>query len=142
MRERVLALFKQKGIKRTKPRILVLEYLLRRERPVTAEEMYTSLSEKFRLGLTSIYRTVEQLVSLGVATKQQLSPRLFAYQLCKTTIHHHHIICTECGKTVEIFPEAIEQTLLNIAQKARFYLKSHEISLGGRCFECIERRKA
>jgi len=104
MREHVLALFKQKGIKRTKPRILVLEYLLRRDRSVTVEEMYTSLSEKFRLGLTSVYRAVEQLVELGVASREQLSPKLYAYQLCKTTLHHHHIICTVCGRVEAIQP--------------------------------------
>ena len=142
MREHVLSLFKQKGIKRTKPRVLVLEYLLRRDRPVTVEEMHTSLSEKFRLGLTSVYRAVEQLVELGVASREQLSPKLFAYQLCKTVRHHHHIICTECGKTVEIFPEAIEQLLLDAAQKVHFYLRSHEVSLAGKCSDCIKKEAA
>jgi Fur family ferric uptake transcriptional regulator len=139
MREYVLGLFKQRRIKRTKPRILVLEYLLRRERPVTVEEMYASLSEKFRLGLTSVYRAVEQLVELGVASREQLSPRLFAYQLCKTTVHHHHIVCTECGKIKEIIFSGIEQVLRDEAQRSHFYLKSHEISLSGRCSECVEK---
>jgi Fur family transcriptional regulator, ferric uptake regulator len=139
MREHILALFKQKGIKRTKPRILVLEYLLRRDRPVTVEEMYTTLSEKFRLGLTSVYRSVEQLVELGLASREQLSPKLFAYQLCKTTLHHHHIICTTCGKIDEIQPINLEQLLVDTASKAHFYLKYHELSLRGKCFECTNK---
>lgn len=139
MREHVLGLFKQKGIKRTKPRVLVLEYLLRRDRPVTVEEMHASLSEKFRLGLTSVYRAVEQLVDLGVASREQLSPKLFAYQLCKTTAHHHHIICTECGKIDEVAFSGIEQILGDEAQKAHFYLQGHEIGLKGKCFECVEK---
>lgn len=141
MRESVLALFKQKGIKRTKPRLLVLEYLLRRDRPVTVEEMHASLSEKFRLGLTSVYRAVEQLVDLGVASREQLSPKLFAYQLCKTTSHHHHITCIECGKIEEVLPQGVEQILVDTASRAHFYLKNHEISLSGRCFKCVEKLK-
>jgi len=136
MREHVLALFKQKGIKRTKPRILVLEYLLRRDRSVTVEEMYTSLSEKFRLGLTSVYRAVEQLVELGVASREQLSPKLYAYQLCKTTLHHHHIICTVCGRVEAIQPVNLEQLLINTALKAHFYLSKHELTLYGKCNQC------
>ena len=62
------------------------------------------------------------------------------YRRCSSA-HHHHLVCRNCGKAVEIGPEKIlEDWARDIAAKHGFSETGHELELFGICSECSTTR--
>jgi Fur family ferric uptake transcriptional regulator len=57
------------------------------------------------------------------------------YRLCATG-HHHHLVCTSCGKTVEVEGSAVEKWANTVAKNNGFKKVSHVVELFGLCQKC------
>ena len=57
------------------------------------------------------------------------------YRRCSTQ-HHHHLVCRDCGSTVEISGPAVEQWADAVAAEHGFTQVSHTIEMFGRCGSC------
>ena len=65
---------------------------------VSAQELYQSLVQEVqKIGLTTIYRALTDLVQVGEADSLALADGETKYRNCGTD-HHHHLICRACGK--------------------------------------------
>ena len=49
--------------------------------------------------------------------------------------HHHHLVCTNCGKTVEIESPS-ESWLKGISDKYGFTIERHTLEVFGLCEDC------
>ena len=54
--------------------------------------------------------------------------------------HHDHMICTECGRTIEFFSAELEAIQDSIVAKHRFKPTQHSLRIFGVCAQC-QRRK-
>ncbi|MDO9558679.1 MAG: transcriptional repressor, partial [Syntrophales bacterium] len=50
--------------------------------------------------------------------------------------HHDHLVCRDCGKTVEVADPVIEELQQRLAQSCGFELLDHEMYLYGICENC------
>ena len=57
------------------------------------------------------------------------------YRMCSTG-HHHHIVCRECGATVEVEGPAVERWADQVSAEHGFTDVSHTLELFGRCGDC------
>ena len=57
------------------------------------------------------------------------------YRQC-STVHHHHLVCRNCGRTVEITGAAVEKWTQAVAAEHGFSDVTHTIELVGLCAEC------
>ena len=114
----------------------VLEELSNTDEFVSAQELHQKISVSGKkLGLTTVYRALTEMVEQGLADSLSISDGEMRYRIC-TPEHHHHLICRGCGKTVEFDLPGFEELALRVARENSFTDLSHEIELFGLCNNC------
>jgi Fur family ferric uptake transcriptional regulator len=114
----------------------VLDELSTTEEFVSAQELHQKISQSGKkLGLTTVYRALTEMVEQGLADSLSLSDGEMRYRIC-TPEHHHHLICRVCGKTVEFDLPGFEELAQSVAKQNSFTELSHEIELFGICKDC------
>ncbi|MEL0290880.1 MAG: transcriptional repressor [Aquiluna sp.] len=114
----------------------VLDELSNTEEFVSAQELHQKISQSGKkLGLTTVYRALTEMVEQGLADSLSLSDGEMRYRIC-TPEHHHHLICRVCGKTVEFDLPGFEELAESVAKQNSFTELSHEIELFGICKDC------
>lgn len=137
--------FKRHASRMTAPREAILEFLSRSSKHMSAKEIYTSLQKKYPdIGLSTVYRTLDLLARMGIVTKLLLGDGQNRYEFKSKEIneHHHHLICTTCGKIIN-YSEFLEEELNlvrkteeKLAKKYNFAIQDHNIEFLGICEKC------
>jgi Fur family ferric uptake transcriptional regulator len=103
---------------------------------VSAQQLHQTLKNHgSSIGLATVYRTLADLAQAGDADSLQSNDGEVLYRAC-TNAHHHHLICRECGKTVEIEADRVEKWADEVAQEHGFSEPSHNIDIFGNCAAC------
>jgi Fur family ferric uptake transcriptional regulator len=121
----------------TGPRRAILEVLGKHRHPMTNKEILAALPSA-QCDLATVYRSMHLLQKMGLVQKFDFGDGTARFELVLDTAHghHHHLVCTNCAKVVEIeecFPEALEQ---KIATQNGFQAVSHRLEFFGICPEC------
>ncbi|MGB3413528.1 MAG: transcriptional repressor [Microbacteriaceae bacterium] len=102
---------------------------------VSAQSLHELLeSQGERIGLNTVYRVLSGLVETGDADTINTETETL-FRACSTE-HHHHLICRECGKTVEIEAEPIENWARTVAASFGYTQPEHLIDIFALCAEC------
>jgi Fur family ferric uptake transcriptional regulator len=84
--------------------------------------------------ISTIYRNVEDLQRLGVIVHTHLGHGPATYQLA--SLAHAHLICEECGATIEA-PDDLFRGLARTARtKLGFSIDPRHFAILGRCASC------
>lgn len=103
---------------------------------VSAQELHQEiLANGKKLGLTTVYRALTELVLGGEADALNAEDGETKYRNC-TPKHHHHLICRRCGQTEEFELPDFELETERIARSHGFKDLSHSIELFGICRKC------
>ena len=90
----------------------VLEQLSNTAEFVSAQELHQKISQSGKkLGLTTVYRALTEMVEQGLADSLSISDGEMRYRIC-TPEHHHPLICWVCGKTAEFDMPGSEEPAL------------------------------
>ncbi|MFO7979798.1 MAG: Fur family transcriptional regulator [Candidatus Aminicenantes bacterium] len=141
--------FRGSGSRWTAPREAILNLLSRTSKHLSAKEIYQSLFRIYPgIGLTTVYRTLDILEKMGYLNKIPLGTGENKYELITNSEekHHHHLICTQCGKVIDYTDfveeelELINKTEQRLKKKHGFKITDHNFEFYGICKECQERR--
>ncbi len=128
---------RSKNMKRSEQRQLILEVFLKTEKHLAAEELYELVKKKNpSVGYATIYRTMKLFSDAGLCRELRGEDGIARYEHLYKHEHHDHLICTECGKIIEIESPEIETLQERIAKKNGFILKKHRLELYGLCRDC------
>jgi Fur family transcriptional regulator, ferric uptake regulator len=128
------------GQRYTTGRRVLIEALVRSERPVTTAELVAS---EPRLSQSTTYRNLAQLEQAGVVRTVIGTDDYSRFELAEelTGRHHHHLVCLNCG-TVEDFdaPRRVEQGLADaiarLSSGTGFRAEAHRLDVLGTCASC------
>ena len=102
----------------------------------SAQELHAILrSRGERIGLTTVYRTLQTLADSGDIDVMRPPGGEHLYRRCSDG-HHHHLVCRSCGKTVEVVGPAVESWADKVAAQHGFSDVSHTLEIFGTCPEC------
>ena len=102
----------------------------------SAQEVHKLMQrEGERIGLTTVYRSLQSLLGEKIVDVLRREDGDAIYRLCGDT-HHHHLVCKNCGITVEIEGGAIEKWAKSVAQEQGFRDVGHTAELFGTCADC------
>ena len=144
--EQVKDLLREKGLKVTSQRLMVLNILSAHgDEHLTVEEIYDLAKEESpEIGLATIYRTVQVLLELHVIEKVTFDDGFARYELngeeTGSGHRHHHAICTQCGKVYSLETDLLDTLEKQVFESLGFEVTDHEVKLYGLCSAC--RRKA
>ena len=88
-----------------------------------------------RVGLTTVYRTLQAMAEAGELDALRNADGETAYRRCSTG-HHHHLVCRSCGRTVEVSGPAVEKWANAVAAEHGFRDVSHDLEIFGTCDNC------
>ncbi len=130
------AVFEGKRLRMSHPRLLIYQELSTSESPMSPQELYQCLIRKQRkIGLTSIYRSLDLFESLGIAFKI-INGSSVKYKFCEMEDHHHHIVCKACGKVVEINFCNISDWSEKVMESTGYQVTDHQLNFYGFCKSC------
>lgn len=139
------AKIKEKGFKLTPQRQVILDAIIRNgKNHMTVEEIYDYVKKDHsEIGLATIYRSVMLLEEIGIITKLNLNDGLSRYQIAHENENHqhHHLICTNCGKIMDVKEDLLEDIENKIEQSYDFKVKNHSLKFFGICEECKNKEK-
>ena len=131
---------KEKGYKLTPQRRAIVDIMINNEgNHLTAEEIYDLVKVDCpEIGLATVYRTIVLLEELGILSKIDLGDNCSRYELVheEESHQHHHLICTSCGKIIEVEDDLLEDLESKIEEKYEFHIKNHSLKFYGICNDC------
>ena len=108
----------------------------------TAQELFAELrSRGDGIGLTTVYRHLNLLAELGTADVVHRADGETQYRLCGAPTdatdagHHHHVVCRECGRSVEVSGPEVENWAERVAVAAGYTEVTHTLEVFGLCPE-------
>ncbi len=122
--------------RRTRQRAALDGLLTGRPEFRTAQELHDELRRRGdRVGLTTVYRTLQSMADVGEVDSIRTADGETAYRRCSTG-HHHHLVCRVCGRTVEVSGPAVETWANAVAEENGFRDVSHDLEIFGTCSTC------
>jgi Fur family ferric uptake transcriptional regulator len=141
--------FKGCGYRLTIPRRIILDVLSNTNEHLSAEEIYMKVHEVYpATGLTTVYRTLELLTRAGIVYKFDFGDGRARYELSdspKGKGHHHHLVCTGCGRIIDYTDfiddeiELLNRTEKGLSEKYHFKITNHLIQFYGLCEDCYKK---
>lgn len=125
------------GSRTTKQRTAVVEVLRELDAFASAKDIHQALQQRqTTVGLTTVYRTLQSLVDINAVDALHMPSGETLYRHCETEHHHHHLVCTMCGRTEEIDGGPIESWAKQMAKSHGYELTGHEAEIFGICTNC------
>jgi Fur family ferric uptake transcriptional regulator len=102
----------------------------------TAQELHGLLAQRGeRVGLATVYRGLQGLVEDGRVDVLRSDDGEASYRRC-STVHHHHLVCRDCGRAVEVSDPPVERWARRVAAEHGFTDVGHRVDLFGTCADC------
>ena len=123
-------------VRATRQRTAVADLLAELSDFRSAQDIHHLLREQGAgIGLSTVYRTLQTLADAGVVDIIQTADGESVYRKC-SDMHHHHLVCRECGHTVEVAGPAVERWAERTAAEHGFNDVSHTLEIFGLCARC------
>lgn len=124
------------GYRLTAPRRAVAALVGRQVGHFTAEELLAA-SRRERLGLAraTLFRSLDVLVELGAIERLDLPTGEHAFVACRPS-HHHHVVCSSCGRTSELVDTGLVTMLADAGRRSGYRIDSHRLEVFGVCPAC------
>lgn len=129
-------ILKDRKLKRSHPRVLVYAELSEAKTPLSPQELYRGLLKKEKkIGLTSIYRSLDLFESMGMVFRIRNGSSV-KYKLCELEDHHHHIVCRACGNVAELSFCDISDWSKRVSESTGYQVIDHQLNFYGFCEAC------
>ncbi|HVD71424.1 MAG TPA: Fur family transcriptional regulator [Actinomycetota bacterium] len=129
------------GQRYTPKRRALVTLLERADKPLSMNDL---LAGKTGLPQSSIYRNLAVLEQAGAVRRVITEDEFARFELTEAlTEHHHHLICSNCGKVEDVtipadLESAMDRTIDRVARRAGFAHVSHRLDLIGTCRSCAD----
>lgn len=124
------------GYRLTSARRVICATLLTTGGHLTPDELVEAVRERDAgIGRMTVYRTLEILCELGQVRPVYQGTGAAHYVVLENG-HHHHLVCSQCGRVIEFADCAIEPMAEMISARFDFAIDGHLLELYGRCGDC------
>jgi Fur family ferric uptake transcriptional regulator len=130
------------GLKQSSQRDVILRIFLASRDHLTTEELHHLVQEVDpSVGYTTVYRALKLFTECGVAAEIEFRDGIARYEHGLNRRNHHHMVCTDCGDSVEFFSPEIEAVERSIGKQFKYTTTSHSFQIYGICRACQKKRK-
>jgi Fur family ferric uptake transcriptional regulator len=127
------------AVRSTRQRSAVAALLAELEDFHTAQDIHDLLTKRGEaVGLTTVYRSLQLLADANEVDVFRTEEGVSAYRRC-SPVHHHHLVCRSCGRTVEVDGPAVERWAKNVSAAHGFRDVEHMVEVIGTCPDCQPR---
>ncbi|MGB8651431.1 MAG: Fur family transcriptional regulator [Mycobacteriales bacterium] len=121
----------------TRQRTAVAAALARTGGFTSAQALHDALrAQGESVGLTTVYRHLQALADAGEVDVLRTADGECVYRRCAVDDHHHHLVCRQCGATVEVTGPAVESWAAAVAREHDYSDVTHTLEVFGTCAAC------
>jgi Fur family ferric uptake transcriptional regulator len=121
-----------RGHRVTTARRRVIEAVLSQPSHFTVEDV---LRRTRRVGRATVFRTIRLLLDLNILCRVMLDGGSLHYRV-STRGHHHHLVCTDCGRVEDFTKCDVEPLVRELAKAMDYEIGAHWLEVYGRCHAC------
>ena len=124
------------GYRLTGPRRAVASLIAEHGGHFTSSQLEEAARDR-RLGVSraTLFRALDLLTELRIVERLDLPTGEHAYVSCEPA-HHHHVICSRCGRTTEVKDEGLREAIAEVGKRSGYRVQSHRLELFGLCRHC------
>lgn len=132
-------LLRNAGLKGTANRLRVLEVVGNNGFPLSADDVFTTLSRHRRINRVTVYRILDLLVDVELVERISTGGRAFYYGLAPNERHlpHPHFYCKSCGQMDCLPPESLQVDSAPLQMSFSGRIDKVEVRLDGICKNCL-----
>jgi Fe2+ or Zn2+ uptake regulation protein len=131
-----IRMLQDSGYRHTDARSTIVEVILETTRALEPLEIFEiGRKKQAKLGLVTVYRTLERLEELGLVQRVHQPGGCNMY-LRAAQGHQHLLICTSCGKAEFFQGDDMTNFISNVAAHSGFTINEHWLQLFGHCSNC------
>ncbi len=128
---------KEKGLRNTRQREVILGAFLSADKHITAEELFAIIHKRNpEIGLATVHRNLSLLSECGLADEIKIGKQKTRYEQKFGQEHHDHLICLKCGRFIEVNDDKIERLQDKLAEANDFIPMRHKLEIYGTCNKC------
>jgi Fur family ferric uptake transcriptional regulator len=121
-----------RGHRITPSRRRVLDAVLAQPAHFTVDDVLRSTSN---VGRATVFRTMKLLLDLNLVCRILLDDGTLHYRV-STRGHHHHLVCTDCGRVEDFTKCDVEPLVRELAKATDYEIQAHWLEVYGRCHAC------
>lgn len=127
-------ILREHGLKATPARVETLRYLSSLNAPISAEDLFERLRHN-GLDLSTLYRTLNSLASVGLVKKEVGARKENLFSLEREE-ERHLLVCLRCGKKIPLEGCPYHEVNESIEEKTGFKVLDHNTEIYGICPNC------
>lgn len=121
----------------TAPRRAVAQLVAARDGHFTAAELLDDArARRVGIGRARVFRVLDLLTRSDLLERLDLPTGGHAYAPRERASHHHHIVCSTCGRTTAIEDMGLVTAMEDAQRRSGWQVESHRLELYGRCPRC------
>lgn len=134
-------LLEKSGLGRTRNRRRVFEVIGNNNSPLSAQQIFDTLSRTANINRVTVYRILDLLVDKGLVDRISSGGRSFAYGLAPNENHpaHPHFLCKTCGNLECLNPQSLSVDLQPLQRNFPGLIENVEVRVDGVCKNCLRR---
>lgn len=132
----IVAALRRNGYKATQQRRAVIQAIATSNDQLTPAEIHGRIHRDHPgIGLVTVYRTLELLITLNLVCELHTGTNSPSYTISLSQ-HHHHLICSGCGKVVDFTGHHLAELEERLVRESGFRIDDHILEFIGRCRTC------
>ncbi len=125
----------ESGYRVTLPRRAVIDAIQGAKNSIDMAEVLRRARRRHnKVGLATVYRTLDMLEEIGAIRRVQMEGRTRIVACADATLHFH-LVCQICHSVIELHGEQ-EESLRRLARSQGFEPVNQPIEIAGRCANC------
>lgn len=126
----------RQGMLFTKERLLILQSVFSRSDHFSADDLLFYMhGEGLEVSRATLYRNLKLLAQAGILVEADFGHGHIHYELASGN-PHEHLVCTDCGKVLEVNTAAFSEAVQSVADSQGFTVTHHLLKIFGRCADC------
>ena len=128
------------GLRATTARLAVIGVLRKMQKHMTVSEVIEALAvTDSRIDKSTVYRVLSDLGGVGLVAESRLSPGDTVFEWISQS-NHHHLQCTECGSTLPLDDELLQNFIARVHERHGFHVNATHLVLSGTEHGCAAPR--
>ena len=125
------------GCYRTKQKEMIINYIMNYSYEFTVKDIYLGLNKS--VGLTTIYRVIDDMVEMGKVYKTIGHDNITYYEYLESCDKDNHFFlkCDSCGKVIHVDCDCVNDLFSHVTKEHKFSPSHEHIIIHGLCRECL-----
>jgi Fur family ferric uptake transcriptional regulator len=134
---KIAGILRRRGYRLTPQRHAVLKTIASSHDHLTPAEICAQVRREHpTIGLATVYRVINLLAELKLICRVSLGGDSQSYLMRRPMEHHHHLVCSQCGRAVDFTNCDLNQLEQQLSKNTGFVIEGHILEVYGRCPDC------